>query len=148
MRIRVIAIPATVAGAVVLLVGWAVSDPIRRDAVPQAASVPDDLDPVVREIDGWFVNRWQSEFAWRDENGKQVTGTLEAAPPAAPLTVLRRLSLALHGTVPSLEEIRAFEADEGPHRLRRWTQRLLADQRFADYFAERLARSLVGVDAG
>lgn len=73
---------------------------------------------------------------------------VEPAPAAADLLVLRRLSLALHGTIPSLEEVRAFEADAAPDRLARWTDRLLADRRFADYWAERLARSLVGVHEG
>ena len=35
-----------------------------------------------------------------------------------------------------------------PGRLDRWTARLLSDNRFADYFAERLARSFVGTDIG
>ncbi len=67
------------------------------------------------------------------------------APLANELTVLRRASLALHGTVPSLEEIRTYEADERPDRLRLRVRAMLADSRFADYFAERLARPWVGV---
>lgn len=70
------------------------------------------------------------------------------AEPADDLTVLRRASLALHGTVPSLEEIRSFEADEDPDRLRSRVRAMLADSRFADYFAERLARAWVGVGEG
>lgn len=70
------------------------------------------------------------------------------AEPADELAVWRRLSLALHGTIPSLEEIRAFESDTNPSRLERQLDRMLEDPRFADYFAERLARSFVGVDNG
>ncbi len=73
---------------------------------------------------------------------------LQAAEPADELMVLRRLSLALHGSIPSLEEIRKFEADESPHRLSKWLEYLLQDDRFNDYFAERLARSYVGVEEG
>lgn len=73
---------------------------------------------------------------------------LQAAEPADELTILRRLSLALHGSIPSLEEIREFESDEGPDRLSRWLEYLLQDDRFSDYFAERLARSYVGVEQG
>ncbi len=62
--------------------------------------------------------------------------------------MLRRLALALVGTVPSLEEIRQFEADSRPDRLVHWTERYLRDTRFADYVAERLARAYVGVDDG
>ena len=71
-----------------------------------------------------------------------------SASSANDLTVLRRLSLALHGTIPSLEEIRRFEADDKPNRLERWTAAMLDDNRFVDYFAERLARAYVGVEGG
>jgi hypothetical protein len=62
--------------------------------------------------------------------------------------MLRRLSLVLHGTTPSLEEIRLFEADDGPDRMERWIHRALSDRRFADYFARRLSRVFIGVDEG
>jgi hypothetical protein len=68
-----------------------------------------------------------------------------SAEPADELTVLRRAALALHGTVPSLEEIRAFEADNRPDRLHHRIRAMLAEPRFADYFAERLARAWIGV---
>ena len=73
---------------------------------------------------------------------------IEPAQPADELTIFRRLSLALHGTIPSLEEIRLFEGDPRPDRLRHWTASMLGDNRFADYFAERLARGFVGVEQG
>lgn len=73
---------------------------------------------------------------------------LKASQPADELTVWRRLSLALHGTIPSLEEIRRFEADVEPGRLERQLEIMFNDERFADYFSERLARSYVGVDNG
>ena len=92
-----------------------------------------DADPAA--VDAFFVVRWEEE------------GVTPVAA-ADELQVLRRLSLALHGTIPSLEEVRAFEADAAPDRLDRWTDRMLADRRFADYWAERLARSLVGVHEG
>jgi hypothetical protein len=41
-----------------------------------------------------------------------------------------------------------FEADEQPDRIDRWVVDMLKDSRFSDYFAERLARSLVGVEGG
>jgi hypothetical protein len=78
------------------------------------------------------------EDTWREAG-------IVPAPLADELTVLRRASLALHGTVPSLEEIRAYEADERPDRLRLHVRAMLADSRFADYFSERLARPWVGV---
>jgi hypothetical protein len=72
------------------------------------------------------------------------------SPPAEvePLLVLRRLSLGLLGTVPSLEEVRAFEADQRADRLERWVAARLSDPRHHRYFAERLARAFVGTHRG
>lgn len=69
---------------------------------------------------------------------------LTPADEADELTLLRRLSLALHGTIPSLEEIRRFESDGRDSRLDRWCVEMLEDSRFADYFSERIARTFVG----
>lgn len=88
--------------------------------------------PVVQVVDKAMRELWEQEG-------------LRPAAPAGELTILRRLSLALHGTVPSLEEIRQFEADTHPDRLPRWIEEMLRDSRFADYFAERLTRVFVGV---
>jgi hypothetical protein len=73
---------------------------------------------------------------------------IKPADKADELQVLRRLSLALHGTIPSLQEVRQFFDDTRTDRLEHWTRRMLADKRFADYFAERLARSMVGKEGG
>jgi len=135
--------PACVVAGVIALVSWAASQP----DVETPEEVPYEIDGVVAEADAHLENRWKTaewvwQFAhWNDE-------PLPPARPADDLQVLRRLSLALHGTVPSLEEIRQFEADDQPHRLRRWTLRMLEDERFSYYFAERLARGYVGTDGG
>lgn len=73
---------------------------------------------------------------------------IEPAPRADDLTLLRRLNLALVGKVPSLEEIRRFEALPADRRIDRWIEILLADRRSADYLAERFARAFVGVEDG
>jgi hypothetical protein len=73
---------------------------------------------------------------------------LPTAQRADDLTIARRLALALVGTIPSLEEIRALESWPEGERLARWVDHLLADQRFADYWAERLARAYVGSEQG
>src|SRR5262245_35296079 len=73
---------------------------------------------------------------------------LEAAPRAPDLAVARRLSLALTGSVPSLEEIRQIEARPEGQRLDGWANHLLHDRRYADYFADRLARAYVGTEDG
>ena len=92
-------------------------------------------DDTTAQLDAWFETHWARQ---------QVT----PAPVADELAVLRRLSLALHGSVPSLEELRQFDADTAELRLERWTQRLLDDSRYATYFSERLGRALVGTDEG
>jgi hypothetical protein len=73
---------------------------------------------------------------------------LSPAPRADELAVARRLSLALTGSVPSLEEIRQFEQQPSERRLDGWANHLLHDRRFGDYFAERLARAYVGTEDG
>ncbi len=61
---------------------------------------------------------------------------------------MRRLSLGLCGTIPSLEEIRRFESRPAGSRVEAWLDDLLRDRRFADYFAERFARVFVGTEDG
>jgi hypothetical protein len=100
-----------------------------------AAGPRDDLTPVVAEVDAAFRRRW-------DEKG------LKPTPRAADLVVMRRLSLALLGTIPSLEEIRRFEALPAEGRVEAWLDLLLRDRRGADYLAERLARAFVGTEDG
>ena len=113
--------------------------PQRREAV---AALPRDTayaDPEFRatlsELDATI------EAGWAAEN-------LMPAPAAPDLLVARRLSLALVGAVPSLEEVRQFEARSPGEQLPWYLDTLLADRRFADYWAERLARMTVGTEDG
>jgi len=64
------------------------------------------------------------------------------------LTLARRLSLALVGTVPSIEEIRLFEDQPSERRIEWWLAGIFADRRHHDYLAERLARAYVGTQDG
>jgi hypothetical protein len=89
----------------------------------------------VRRVDDSFRTQWDAE-------------RLQPAPAAADLAVARRLALALAGTVPSLEEIRQFEALPADQRIPWWVDHLLQDRRHADYFAERFARAWVGTEDG
>jgi len=73
---------------------------------------------------------------------------LQPAPLADRLTVVRRLHLALMGTIPSLQEIRQFEAYQGEHPLQWWLEGILRDRRSADFLAERFARAYVGTEDG
>ncbi len=74
--------------------------------------------------------------------------TVELAPPADNLAIARRLSLALVGSGLSLEEIRALESIPADKQIDWWTDYLLSDQRWADYFAERFSRAYVGTNDG
>lgn len=78
---------------------------------------------------------------WREQG-------IEPAPPADDLLVARRMSLALVGSIPSLEDIRHLESLPAEGRLDIWLAELLADRRSADYLAERFARAFVGVENG
>ncbi len=73
---------------------------------------------------------------------------VEVAPRADHFTIMRRLSLALVGTGMSLEEIRAVERVSEDRQIAWWTNHLLEDRRWADYFAERLSRAYVGTNQG
>lgn len=106
-----------------------------RAALPVAVSDDQKLSSAVGRLNAEFQKEWKAE------------GIL-VAERADDLSVLRRLSLALFGTVPSLEDIRRFEADDQSDRIDRWVVGMLKDSRYSDYFAERLARSLVGVEGG
>ena len=112
-------------------------EPIGAQAVAHSEPTPtlDDLTQSVHRLNADFQQHWR-------EAG------LEPAPLASDLLVARRLALALVGAVPSLEEIRALEAQTPDVRQRWFTEHLLADRRFADYWAERLARTYVGNEQG
>src|SRR3954453_6346616 len=89
----------------------------------------------VDRVNDTFRQQWASE-------------KLRHAAPAADLLVARRLALGLMGTVPSLEEIRRLEALPSEERLPGGVGHVLQDRRFADYFAERVARAAVGTEDG
>jgi hypothetical protein len=129
-------LPVAVVLAVATIVALAARSPLPpAEKLREVGVEISDLRPAVERVNAEFARRWK-------EAG------VAPARQASDLQVLRRLSLALQGTVPSLQEVRQFEADERPDRLEHWTRRMLADVRFADYFAERLARGLVGNDNG
>jgi hypothetical protein len=109
--------------------------PDRLRHIDMSATRNADFRDAVARVDEMFARQWQSQ-------------DLTAAPPAADLAMLRRVNLALTGAIPSLEEIRQFEAYTGEDRLQWWLAGLLKERRFADYFAERLARAYVGTEDG
>lgn len=138
--------PYLLPAAVVLLVVWLVVraswSPLAESAARTPEEVSHNVEDVVARADRHLEERWKSAKL------KGEPHPIHPAEPADELTVFRRLSLALHGTVPSLEDVRQFEADHKSDRLQRWTERLMRDERFANYFSERLARAYVSTDPG
>ncbi|MFO1020922.1 MAG: DUF1549 domain-containing protein [Planctomycetales bacterium] len=130
---RSILLVGIIVGGLSVLAGAFTTRPLLLN--PPPVNSDSDLAGVVQQVNQIFEKRWGVE-------------QIVPAEQAADLKVLRRLSLALHGTIPSVEEIRLFIADEEPARLERWLDRMLADPRFSDYFGERLARVFVGKETG
>ncbi|MEW6302996.1 MAG: DUF1549 domain-containing protein [Verrucomicrobiota bacterium] len=108
--------------------------PQPRQFNPSAAK-NDDFQSAVRKVDAVYEQAWAG-------------AKLQPAPRASDLAIARRLSLGLMGTVPSLPEIRAFEAQPQEQRLDWWLSVILEDRGFSDFVAERLARAYVGVENG
>lgn len=102
----------------------------RRRAVDLSPRSPNNIATVVGRVDAAFA------------------ATHSVLPAADDLTIARRLALGLAGTIPSLEEIRRFEASPPESRLDGWVGYLLRDRRTADYLAERLSRAFVGTEDG
>lgn len=96
-----------------------------------ASAPPADVRAAARAVDAACEAAWQR-------------AGITPKGPAPWERVARRLALALAGTVPSLEELRALEALPEADRADAYLDRLLADRRFADTFAERFARAYVG----
>jgi len=133
MRLPTVIAPLAVIAAVLGVTGYAIKSPLPDR--PLVSADNGGTASTIKQLDGLLAKSWSSQG-------------LTPSSQADDLTILRRLTLALAGTVPSLEEIRRFELDTRPDRLSHWTAQLLEDVRFADYFAERLARASVGVEGG
>lgn len=95
----------------------------------------DEFQDVVQRVDAEFSQRW-------NDRG------LQAMDRADDQTIMRRLALGLAGTVPSLQEVRAFAAVPAEERIQWWLSYLFEDRRTSTYLAERLARATVGVENG
>lgn len=104
-----------------------------------------DLRPATSPAEGFGATVERVNAAFRadwDRRGITPAGRADA------LTLARRLSLALVGTIPSVEEIRLFEEQPSERRLEWWLAGIFADRRHHDYLAERLARAYVGTQDG
>lgn len=126
-----------VCAGVVALVGGLFPRPIATHASGAASTLSSTTNslPVVAEVDRALREQWSA-------------AKLAPASRAPDLIVARRLTLALTGSIPSLQEIRRLEVAGAGHGLDGWLTDLFKDRRFADYFAERLARAYVGTEDG
>lgn len=105
---------------------------------PDASTPPPattDWRPTLAQLDEQFQRDWQR-------------AQLQPTPPVDTLQLARRVSLALMGTVPSLEEIRFLQQEPREAHFEQWLEHVLHDGRYHDYMAERLARAFVGVKEG
>src|SRR5687767_13755192 len=119
--------PLLLLGALVgasLTLRHAAAERNRPKLPPQTA-----VDEIVRTVDAHFESLWKA-------------ADVEPAPPADDTLVARRISLALVGSIPSMQDLRWIEEQPKEERLLRWTDKLLADPRCHDYLAERLARAM------
>ena len=73
---------------------------------------------------------------------------LSPSAPADNYTIARRISLALTGTVPSYQELKALDMQPEENQVQWWLSHVLEDRRSADYLAERFTRVFVGTEAG
>ncbi len=128
---------ALVAGGVLFLAAnlFPPAIPDRSLAFDPAADEAADYRAAVNQVNTAFRRQWTRH-------------DLNPAPRAGDLAIARRLSLALTGTIPSLQEIRQFEARPKGQRIAWHVAGLFQDRRYADYFAERLARAFVGTEDG
>lgn len=116
---------------------------LASEVLPGSRGFPDaspaidspEIRSVAADVDREFQQKWEEE-------------KLKPAGSADTLTIARRLSLGLTGTIPSLEEIRQLEEIPESDRIDWWTRYLLDDRRYADYVSERLARAFVGTEDG
>ena len=111
-------------------------------------------EPRLRPREANATNLWTKDLrqvaGLVDEQIESKIGTdgLEQAPLANWQAICRRLSLALVGNTPSLEELRAIEQIGEEERIEWWTDYLLTDSRWSHHFSERFSRAYVGTNEG
>ncbi len=100
---------------------------------PPAPGGDDKLDTALTtaEIDRLLGEKW-------------AAAGLTPSAPAADEDFLRRVTLDLTGTIPSLEETEAFLGDQNPEKRPALVERLLASAAFADHWAAVLEKVFTG----
>jgi hypothetical protein len=113
---------------------WIASRTEKPPITPPGPSFSPD-ESIVQTVNQHLTTYWQSQ-------------SIPVAPAIDDLTFLRRTSLGIVGSVPSLEEIRWFEAQPTSTRRRDWVERLLRDRRFSEFTAERLLEAWLPREVG
>ncbi|MFN9953731.1 MAG: DUF1549 domain-containing protein, partial [bacterium] len=90
------------------------------DASPQTADT--SLAELANPIDTWIHQALTSKG-------------IRAAPLASRRSLLRRLTIDLHGQLPTPEELADFEKDNSPHAYEKVVDRLLASPRYGERWA-------------
>ena len=132
---------AVILGALAAGVLWGVSELLTPPVVhaESNSNLPkaklEDVLKTAQAVDADFQKDWSQ---------KQLQPTAKADD----LTLVRRLSLALTGSIPSLQEIRLLESLQGVDVAQWWLTHLLGDRRTSNYLAERLVRVYVGIENG
>ena len=117
---------------------------IRPESLPTpetfapSSSEHQSIEQVAALVDAAFEKEWED-----------MRTPVSATPYRADdLTVARRLTLSLAGTLPSVEEVREMQGVDPENRSHWLVSRLLEDRRTSYHLAERFARAFVGVDEG
>lgn len=132
---------AVILGALVAGVAWGVSVLLTPPVIQVgndtglSKTALADIQKIAKAVDTSFEQDWSQ---------KQI----QPAAHADDLTLVRRLSLALTGSIPSLQEVRMMESLKGANATQWWLSHLLPDRRTSDYLAERLVRVYVGIENG
>lgn len=132
---------AVILGVLGVAAVWSVGDwflppvPAPNADVGVADAEMKDIQRVAQTVNADFEKEWT-------QHGLKPVGR------ADDLTIARRLSLALTGSIPSLQEIRSLETLKDVDRTQWWLTQLLGDRRSSDYLAERFARVYVGIENG
>ncbi len=132
---------AVILGALAAGAFWGVAEllapPLAKAGI--APSLPkaqlEDIQRSAQAVDADFEKAW-------------VQQQIQPFAKADDLTLMRRLSLALTGSIPSLQELRMLESQQSVDVPQWWLSHLLSDRRTSDYLAERLARVYVGIENG
>lgn len=132
---RAMFLTTLVAIAGVILWGTTARPTLMRPSQELPLLFPDDVMEIASRIDAAIE-------APLNENGVSIAERAEWN------VIARRLSLAMVGNSLSLEEVRAIERIPASQRAVWWTEYLLKDRRWSDYFAERWTRATVGTNEG